>query len=155
MMWHTANIFDGLLRRTIQVSPKFLGNYPTWNWLDKFGNSWPSRITWGVGYVVFYMYFASAWWMYLLLPIHFLMGPVHGAIVNWCGHKYGYQNYNNGDHSRNSLPVDLFLLGELFQNNHHKHPNRPNFAVKMWEVDPIYPVLRLLHSLKIIRLRKG
>jgi stearoyl-CoA desaturase (delta-9 desaturase) len=20
------------------------------------------------------------------------MGPLHGAIVNWCGHKYGYSN---------------------------------------------------------------
>ena len=28
------------------------------------------------------------------LPVHFLMGPIHGAIVNWCGHKYGYRNFD-------------------------------------------------------------
>jgi len=155
MMWHTAKIFNGLIKGTSTVSSKFLGNYPTWNWLDKFGNSWLSRVLWGAGYIVFYMFFATQWWMYLLLPLHFLMGPLHGAIVNWCGHKYGYQNYDNNDHSRNTLPFDLLLLGELFQNNHHKHPNSPNFAVRKWEFDPVYPVLRVMHKSGIIRLRRG
>lgn len=153
MMWHTARIFNRLIVSTAHVSPKFLSASPSWNWLDKFGNSWVSRIAWGSAYITFYVFFATQWWMYLLLPLHFLMGPVHGAIVNWCGHKYGYQNYDNGDHSKNSLPFDFLTLGELFQNNHHKHPNRPNFAVKSWEFDPMYPVLRLMHVLGIIRIR--
>jgi len=58
------------------------------------------------------------------------MGPVHGAIVNWCGHKYGYKNFDNGDASRNSLPFDFLTGGELFQNNHHKFAMSPNFAVR-------------------------
>ena len=131
-----------------------MGNYPTWNWLDKFGSSWTSRIIWGFGYTAFYIFFATSWWMYLLLPLHFLMGPLHGAIVNWCGHKYGYQNFDNGDDSRNTLPFDILLMGELFQNNHHKHPNSPNFASKSWEFDPMYPMLRFLHKLKVITLRR-
>ncbi|MCB9316033.1 MAG: acyl-CoA desaturase [Lewinellaceae bacterium] len=155
MMWHTAKLFNDLINNRIEVSKKFLGNYPTWPWLDRFGNSWASRLMWMSGYIIFYVFFATAWWMYLLLPLHFLMGPVHGAIVNWCGHRYGYQNYDNGDDSRNSLPFDVFLMGELFQNNHHKHPNRPNFAVKPWEFDPMYPVLRLLHFVRVIRLRRA
>ncbi len=154
MMMHTAKIFDGLVTNKLKVASNFLGNYPTWNWLDKFGNSWFSRLSWAAGYVVFYAFFATQWWMYLLLPIHFLMGPVHGALVNWCGHKYGYSNFDNGDHSKNSLPFDLLLLGELFQNNHHKHPNSPNFAVKSWEFDPIYPVLKVMHGMRIIKMRR-
>ena len=155
MMEHTRKIFHGLVNNTLKVSPKFLGNYPTWDWLDKFGYGWPSRIAWMVGYVVFYAFFATQWWMYLLLPIHFMMGPVHGAIVNWCGHKYGYQNYNNDDHSKNTLPFDFFMLGELFQNNHHKHPNSPNFAQKWWEFDPVYPILRVMHWAGVIQLRRA
>lgn len=155
MMQHTANIFDDLIHNRMEVSSKFLGNYPSWQSLDMFGNSWTSRLLWGTGYITFYVFFATSWWMYLLLPVHFLMGPVHGAIVNWCGHKYGYQNFDNGDQSRNTLPFDFFLLGELFQNNHHQHPNSPNFAVRKWEFDPMYPVLRLLHSSRVIRLRRG
>ena len=154
LMMHTREIFHGLVTKTIKVSPKFLGNYPEWKFLDNFGYGYVSRLLWIGFYIWFYIYFAKAWWMYLLLPIHFLMGPVHGAIVNWCGHKYGYQNYDNDDDSRNSLPWDFLMLGELFQNNHHKHPNSPNFAQKKWEFDPVYPVLRIFHFLGIIKLRR-
>lgn len=155
LMFHTARIYNGLLTDKLQVESKFLGNYPTWDSLDKFGNSWFSRLSWAGVYIAFYVAFASAWWMFLLLPLHFLMGPIHGAAVNWCGHKYGYQNYDNGDDSRNSMPFDLLLLGELFQNNHHKHPNSPNFASKSWEFDPVYPVLRILHKTGVIHLRRA
>jgi stearoyl-CoA desaturase (delta-9 desaturase) len=72
--------------------------------------------------MVYIIFAPSAWW-FLLLPIHFLMGPVQGAIVNWCGHKYGYANFDNGDKSKNTFFIDFIMLGELFQKNHHKRPN--------------------------------
>ncbi|MFW1410844.1 hypothetical protein ACEWAY_23205, partial [Vibrio parahaemolyticus] len=78
-----------------------------------------TRILFMLGYVTFYYFFAPNYWWYLLLPIHFLMGPIQGAIVNWCGHKYGYSNFENGDHSKNTSPWGILLMGELFQNNHH------------------------------------
>ena len=82
------------------------------------------------------------------------MGPIHGGIVNWCGHKYGYSNFDNKDKSKNTTPFDFLMLGELFQNNHHKYPNSPNFAKKWFEFDPVYPFMRLLHWVGIIKLRK-
>jgi stearoyl-CoA desaturase (Delta-9 desaturase) len=82
------------------------------------------------------------------------MGPLHGAIVNWCGHKYGYQNFNNGDHSKNSVPVDVFLMGELMQNNHHKAPSRVNFARRWFEIDPGYLILKLITVMGIIKVKK-
>jgi stearoyl-CoA desaturase (delta-9 desaturase) len=81
------------------------------------------------------------------------MGPVQGAIVNWCGHKYGYANFKNGDHSKNSEPWGIFLLGELFQNNHHKDGKSPNFAQKWFEWDPTFTIMRLMHAMRIIRLK--
>jgi stearoyl-CoA desaturase (delta-9 desaturase) len=80
------------------------------------------------------------------------MGPIHGAIVNWCGHRYGYKTFDNGDQSRNSLPFDFVTAGELFQNNHHKFGMCPNFAVRWFELDPTYQVMRLLAALGIIDL---
>ena len=104
--------------------------------------------------ILFYINFATAWWMYLFLPIHFLIGPIQGAIVNWAGHKYGYRNFpGEKDHSKNTLFIDFLMLGELFQNNHHKLPNRANFAVKWYEFDPTYPIVKLLHATGIIKLR--
>lgn len=154
MSWATKNIFQDYLKFKRTPEERFSGNYPVWPLLDNIGNSMYSRFAFGIFYTVFYIVFATQWWMFLLLPIHYIMGPLHGAIVNWCGHKYGYSNFSNNDHSKNSTPFDFFMLGELFQNNHHRFPNSPNFAKKWFEVDPVYPVMRLFHWMKIIRLRK-
>ncbi len=158
MMTKTKNIYNDILHKRVAPEERFADDIPEWNALDNFGDTWLSRLGWGTAYVLFYIYFVpvDAWYLFLLLPIHFLMGPVHGAIVNWSGHKYGYQNFDNNDKSRNSvLWLDWLMLGELFQNNHHKLPNRTNFAAKWWEFDPAYPVIKVLHVLHIIRLVKA
>ena len=154
MMIQTKNIYLNYTLHKIEPEPAFRDNYPTWPIIDKIGDSWITRLTFILFYTAFYVQFAEYWWMFLLLPIHFLMGPIHGAVVNWCGHKYGYSNYDNDDHSKNTLPLDFLMLGELFQNNHHKKPNNVNFALKWYEFDPSYPIIKLMHHLRIIRLRK-
>lgn len=104
-------------------------------------------------YVAVYVAFAPSLWWFLLLPIHFVMGPLQGAIVNWFGHKLGYSNYDNGDHSKNTSPWGILLLGELFQNNHHAEKLNANFARKWYEFDPTYLIMKGMHFLKIIRLK--
>lgn len=154
MMIATKNMYLNYLHFKIEPEPAFRGDYPEWPLVDRIGDSWFFRIFCGLCYIAFYVAFATHWWMFLLLPIHFLIGPLHGAIVNWCGHKYGYSNHDNDDHSKNSLPWDLLMMGELFQNNHHKKPNSPNFATKWFEFDPTYPIMKTLHWMKIIKIRK-
>jgi stearoyl-CoA desaturase (delta-9 desaturase) len=153
MMWHTRAVYNGVLRGTMEVEPKFLKNYPVYPAIDRIADSWASRIAFGIGYIAFYVAFATSPWMYLLLPIHFLIGPIQGAVVNWAGHKYGYRNFDDEkDHSKNTLIFDFLMLGELFQNNHHHAGARPNFAAKWWEFDPVYPVIRLFNKIGIIKL---
>ncbi len=154
MMWATKKIFQDYVNMNKEPETRFKGNYPEWRTLDIIASSYISRFAFAAGYIAFYVAFAPSAWFYLLLPIHFLMGPIHGALVNWCGHKYGYSNFDNGDHSKNTTPLDFLMLGELFQNNHHKFPNSPNFAKKWFELDPVYPVMKVLHWTRIIKLRK-
>lgn len=158
MMWSTKEIYNAVLSRKREVEHRFERNYPEWNLIEKLGDSWVSRIGWGLLYSAFYIlayiYLDMHWAFFFLLPIHFLMGPIHGAIVNWSGHKYGYQNFDNQDESKNSLIFDFLMMGELFQNNHHKRPNSINFGQKWFEFDPTYPVIKLLDKLKIIKVRK-
>ncbi|OIN57384.1 acyl-CoA desaturase [Arsenicibacter rosenii] len=156
MMWKTKDIYNAVLHRRAPIAKHFDRNYPHWTFIEKIGDSWVSRVAWGTLYSLFYifayLYLDMHWAFFFLLPIHFLMGPIHGAIVNWSGHKYGYQNFDNHDKSRNSLIFDLLMLGELFQNNHHKRPNDANFGARWWEFDPTYPVIRVLDKLNIIRI---
>ena len=63
----------------------------------------------------------------------------------------GYRNHKEvTDHSRNSFPVDLLMVGELYQNNHHRYPNKSNFANRWFELDLEFLATSLLKRLKII-----
>jgi len=151
-IYHT--IFTGEGRSWIPK--KFFKDLPEWRSLDVFAHSWFSRIMIGTFYVMFYVYFVppGQWYWYLLLPIHFLIGPIHGAIINWFAHVIGYRNYELKDTSRNMFPCDLLMLGESLHNNHHKNP-KANFGDKWYEFDPVYPIIFLLDKLKIIHIIKN
>lgn len=118
---------------------KFLKNLPEVTWFEKIiADSALSTILWGFAYAVCYYFVVDAWWQWFFLPVHFFMGPLQGACVNWFGHKVGYRNYETNDDSRNTIPVDTFLMGELMQNNHHQAPADLNFAKRKFEFDPGY-----------------
>lgn len=151
MMWNTKIIYNNLVVRKGAFDKRFFSHYPEWNAVDRLGDSWFFRITMGTLYTLFYILFAPSPWFFLLLPVHFFMGPIHGALVNWCGHKYGYRNFGTHDHSRNTFTWDFLLGGELFQNNHHQYPARPNFAVRWYEADFSYFVMKVLYFMRIIR----
>lgn len=154
MMLHTVKIFRSFLTGKNLPDAEFTKEYiPMWDRLDKIGHHVITRFFFMAGYVAFYWFFAPNYWWFLLLPIHFLMGPIQGAIVNWFGHKLGYSNFNNGDQSKNTTPFGIVLMGELFQNNHHHAKYDPNFAKKWYEFDVTYLIMRALHSLKIIRFK--
>lgn len=157
MMLKTKNLYHKFAYREVEPAKEFTGPTPVWPAIDNLGQSWVFRILAGAAYVPFYVFFVpeGMWYLYLLLPAHWLMGPIHGAIVNWGGHKYGYVNFKKTkDESRNTLPFDFLTMGELFQNNHHGRATSPNFAYRWFEIDPTYQVMRLLSLLGIIRMER-
>jgi stearoyl-CoA desaturase (delta-9 desaturase) len=153
MMNKTRDIYRSINAGTYAVEPRFDGGYPSWPSIDRFASRWLSSVLWGVTYSGFYLVFATAWWQFLLLPVHFFMGPVHGAIVNWFGHWLGYRNFDQKDDSRNTLVFDFLTFGELFQNNHHRYGARPNFAVKWFEIDPAWILVKLFAKVGILEIR--
>jgi stearoyl-CoA desaturase (Delta-9 desaturase) len=150
MMWHTKTEFEGIKHRRIAVEPRFTGGYPEWKLLDETLTSIPVSVAWAILYTAYYVAFATNPWMFLLLPVHWFLGPVHGGIVNWVGHKLGYANHPSPDHSKNTLVIDVLTMGELFQNNHHRFCQSPDFASRWFEIDPAYQIMRVLAALRVI-----
>lgn len=155
MMWRTANIYSDILRHKVSVDAKFTKNVPRWDAFDRFAGAWYSRLGWGALYTLFFVFFATAWWQWLLLPVAYFMAPIHGAIINWFAHKYGYVNFKVRDTSKNLLPVDFLMMGEAYHNNHHCHGGRANFGIRWHEIDPTYLIMVGLHKMGMIALKKS
>jgi stearoyl-CoA desaturase (delta-9 desaturase) len=152
MMWRTRKIYSGLFDGSINSEERFAKNVPDWKWFDRWANHWVSRVLWIAVYVWFYVAFAPSAWWFLLLPIHMVMGPIHGVIINWFAHKYGEVNYETDNTSKNLFKVDVLMFGEGYHNNHHQFPSRSNFASKKGEFDLCYPIIILLDKIGVIRI---
>jgi stearoyl-CoA desaturase (Delta-9 desaturase) len=153
MMWRTSMTYRDIMFGKVKVEERFLKNLPEWKWFDWMGNTWSARIFWMILYSCIYVALAPSAWWYLLIPVHIAMGPVHGVIINWFAHKYGEVNFETDNTSKNLFKVDLLMMGEGYHNNHHKYPSRANFAAKRGEFDPIYPVIKLMRKLNIIKIK--
>ena len=154
MMLRTRNMYSGIYKGTIPVEKRFTQNLPEWPWFDRLAHSTLSRIIWMAGYIALFVFFASTPWLLLLLPVVFAMGAFQGAIINWFAHKYGYINFKLKNTSHNLLFVDFLMLGESYHNNHHKRPSSINFGTRWHEIDPVYPIIRLLAWMRIIKIPK-
>lgn len=165
MMRKTLIAFNDVFYERIQIEEKYKKNVPNWNKFDKFASSLFSKALWVIVYASIYLYLISSsdltlWNYFILVPMflaHCLMGPVHGAIINYFAHKYGYRNFETTDTSKNLLsPASIIMLGEGYHNNHHKLMGRPNFGVKWYklELDPVWPIIWVLDKIHVIRLNK-
>ncbi len=154
MMLKTHRVYSDIFTGKTIVEERFTKNVPTWRWFDAFAHSTFSRLVWIAAYLVFFWFFATSWWWYLLLPIVFSMGVVHGAIINWYAHKFGYINYKVKNTSMNLLKIDILMMGESYHNNHHKFPGSVNFGKRWHEWDPTYPIILFLKWLGIIKFAK-
>lgn len=154
MMLRTRNIYSSIYKGNYEVEDRFTYNLPDWPTFDRWAHSTVSRLSWTIGYVTLFILVTPSLWWLLLLPIVLTMGAFHGAIINWFAHKYGYTNFSMKNTSQNLFSVDIFMLGESYHNNHHKHPSAVNFGKRWHELDPVYPLIKFFAWLRIIKLNK-
>lgn len=156
MMWRTRLVYNEIDRNEVEVQQKFKKGVPAWRSFDKIAeNNWV-RASWAIIYILIYLALdAPLWTFFVFIPLHILMSPVHGVVVNWFSHKYGYRNFEVNDTSTNFLAKDFLMWGECLHNNHHKFGGRPNFAVKKGEIDPMFPIIKLMAKANIIQFKPG
>lgn len=67
--------------------------------------------------------------------------------INALCHVRGYRNFDNT--ATNIRWLALVTGGEGLHNNHHGFPRSPKFSAQPGELDPSWPVIRLLTSLRL------
>jgi stearoyl-CoA desaturase (delta-9 desaturase) len=157
MMWKTRLNYNKInYNKGPELDKSFTLNVPEWDFIDKLGDHWFIRLSWVVFYAwVYYMLDAPIWVYFVLLPINIIMGPFHGAIINWFAHIYGYTNHKVNDTSKNLLFFDFLMWGESYHNNHHKNATSANFGEKWYEIDPLYIFVRMFDFLGIVKLKRS
>ena len=94
-----------------------------------------------------------------LLGIAYFLGmmshPIQGGLVNWLGHAVGGRNFDTGDNSRNNHLVAWLILGEGFQNNHHRYPGSATFSYRRHEIDLGYCACVLMERLGCLEIHRN
>ncbi len=77
-----------------------------------------------------------------------------GAIINALGHARGGRNFELDDNSRNNTLAAWLILGEGYQNNHHRFPASARFSYRRSEVDLGYGLCRALQLLGLLQIEQ-
>jgi len=93
-------------------------------------------------------------WGFLVWAVQMLWIPLWAAgVVNGIGHWWGYRNGTTRDQSRNVVPWDFWVGGELLHGNHHLNPASPKLSLKWWEFDIGWMYITVLKALNLAKLR--
>lgn len=74
---------------------------------------------------------------------------VLSSSINGLCHHVGYRNFDNT--ATNLRLLALITGGEGLHNNHHGHPRSPKFSFRMSEIDPAWPIIKLLIALRLAK----
>jgi stearoyl-CoA desaturase (delta-9 desaturase) len=99
--------------------------------------------------ILFFGWFGPLVWATQMLWIPFWAA----GVVNGIGHWWGYRNTDTKDFSRNIVPWDFWVGGELLHNNHHADPASPKLSRKWWEFDLGWMYICILKSVGLAKLR--
>lgn len=74
------------------------------------------------------------------------------GVVNGLGHWWGYRNFETTDTATNLSPWGVWIGGEELHNNHHAFPSSAKFALRKWEFDIGWAVIKSLEKLGLAKV---
>jgi len=74
------------------------------------------------------------------------------GVVNGLGHWWGYRNFETDDTATNLTPWGVWIGGEELHNNHHAFPSSAKFALRKWEFDIGWAVIRGAQALGLAKV---
>ena len=92
-------------------------------------------------------------WGWLVWIVQIVWIPLWAAgVVNGFGHWVGYRNTDTKDFSRNIVPWDFWVGGELLHNNHHADPASPKLSRKWYEFDIGWMYIKMLETVGLAKI---
>ena len=98
----------------------------------------------GIGVAILWLVLGP-WVAVVAATFHTLSYLGLSAAVNAAGHHFGRRTYDNG--ATNLQWLAFLTMGEGLHNNHHAAPTSARFALAKGQIDPAWPVIRLLRRL--------
>ncbi len=74
------------------------------------------------------------------------------GVINGLGHWWGYRNFDTADTATNLTPWAFWVGGEELHNNHHAFPSSAKFALRKYEFDIGWTVIRGLQALGLAKV---
>lgn len=74
------------------------------------------------------------------------------GVINGLGHWWGYRNFESSDTSTNLTPWAFWVGGEELHNNHHAFPSSARFAMRRWEFDIGWVVIKGLEAVRLAKV---
>jgi stearoyl-CoA desaturase (delta-9 desaturase) len=74
------------------------------------------------------------------------------GVVNGLGHWCGYRNFETDDTATNLSPWGVWIGGEELHNNHHAFPSSAKFALRKWEFDIGWAVIRAAQAVGLAKV---
>ncbi|MFO1516701.1 MAG: fatty acid desaturase [Lysobacterales bacterium] len=92
-------------------------------------------------------------WGLFIWALQMIWIPFMAAgVVNGLGHWWGYRNFESDDTSTNLTPWGVVIGGEELHNNHHTFPSSAKFALRKWEFDLGWAVIRTLQAVGLAKV---
>jgi stearoyl-CoA desaturase (delta-9 desaturase) len=149
VLWHGVTLYQKA-RKDPTITAQFGHGTPR-DWLERnvygrFPGLGPSILLFAnVG--VFGVIGITIW------ALQMLVVPVLAAgVINGLGHWWGYRNFETDDRATNISPWGLIIAGEELHNNHHAFPSSARFALRRFEFDMGWAVLRVLRVLRLAKI---
>lgn len=97
-----------------------------------------------------FMLMFGVWWGVAAWAAHVALYIFLNSAINSVCHMIGYRNFNNK--ATNVQWIALLTGGEGLHNNHHEFPTSALFALRGREIDPAWPVIRLLQACNLAKV---
>ena len=150
VLFRGAFLYNDASKDSVTVAQ--YGQGTTVDWIEQNLYSKHSKI--GITLLLIFNVLMFHGWGIVIWLIQMAWIPFWAAgVVNGLGHWLGYRNGETNDESRNIIPIDVIVGGELLHNNHHLDPANPKLSRRWFEFDIGWMWLTIFKYLRLAKLK--